>query len=191
MCYFCNCLTLLKDFKPRPVWLQGLPVLFMETCCTIGNKLDFTLKHYCELEYKQGLMGNFRSQRKSWEIWLQKWNRLKQFLPKEYETVKEIDSEEDNEYHFETLAMKHKVCGSCYNDWVWCCHAETCTRLIKVFPWLLHCWWHCLILSYRWKRFSSVKIISEPVRETDQPKGIWSFMLGKNIYWKFWNPSYD
>lgn len=85
-----------KGFQTQPLWLQGLPVLFMETCCTIGNQPDFTLKHYCELEYKQGSLGNFRSQRKSWEIWLQKWNRLKQFLLKEYETVKEIDSEEDN-----------------------------------------------------------------------------------------------
>lgn len=45
----------------------------------------------------------------------QKWDRLKQFLPKEYETVKEIDSEED-QYHFEKLDMRHNVCSSCYKD---------------------------------------------------------------------------
>lgn len=46
----------------------------------------------------------------------QKWDRLKQFLPKEYETVKEIDSEEEDQYHFEKLDMRHNVCSSCYKD---------------------------------------------------------------------------
>lgn len=40
---------------------KGCSSVHRNFCCTIWNELDFTLRHYCELGYKQGSIGNFRS----------------------------------------------------------------------------------------------------------------------------------